>query len=952
MSPLLRRGLPVLLPALLLVLAALAMQQDNPPTHTFRIVLGLHDKEPTDWSGQVAVTGGTVEKIEGWRFESKDKVKGTSGWTCQTRKFVAPNKRLPVQLGNGERRVPPDLEPWPNGVTLTVRGQAPRLVLQLPRGKVQFAVSEIKFGTPHTVLDGQVRIEKMPAVAVLRPAASPNTPDAVQDDYPAFWVHYSTNKHYLAWIAYQKGKDRVLLAERDGSDGPWSEPLEVAPGGYHFRTALATTHDGILWITWASMHEGNWDLYARPYRHGKLGEAVRLTEAAGPDLWQRMTTDNRGRAWLVWQGFREGQADIFARCADEKGWHKPIQVSDSARNDWNPCITADTKTDRVWVGWDTHTGDNYSVRVRSLSGGAEAKAGGLLTPEACPLFQAHISLACDRDGRLWAAWDESGPQWGKDFGFLYGSTKRLSTTRLYASRALRIQCLDNGQWREPKAAFQSCLPADMQEFNELPQLQTDSAGRLWLAFRHRTCRNPREDGWASQGRWDIFATAYEGDRWLTPISLPEAGGRNDMRTSSQRDPQGNVYFAHATDNRGWFPPSMLPRNHSIAVSRLKADTGCRQPELVERKRDYPVAAPCHPREQEQVARIRSYKVAAGGKTYHIYRGDIHRHTDISSDGVGDGSLLDLHRYGLDAAAFDYILITDHNMGQDNEYCWWRTQQANDLYTVPGKFISMYGYERSMPYPNGHRNVIWTRRGYRTLPLAKPIPAQLQRDTAKLYANLRETGGICTAHTSATSQGTDWEVPHDPLLEPMVEVFQGYHTSYEAPGAPKSIDAETDRIHGKFEPAGFISKALAKGYRLGFQSSSDHISTHVSYACVLAEDFSRTGLVAAMKQRHTYAATDNIVLDVRLNGRLMGEEVRTRQPRLEVVVLGTGPIEKVEVIRNNEVMHTVQPKDNAEEVRFDWQDPRPVEGQPVSYYYVRVLQRDGQMAWASPIWALR
>ncbi len=231
--------------------------------------------------------------------------------------------------------------------------------------------------------------------------------------------------------------------------------------------------------------------------------------------------------------------------------------------------------------------------------------------------------------------------------------------------------------------------------------------------------------------------------------------------------------------------------------------------------------------------------------------------------MGDGSLMDLHRYALDAVAFDYIMVGDHNMGQDNEYCWWQTQHANDLYTVPGAFISMYGYERSVPYPNGHRNVIWTTRGHRTLPLPKPVAGAMQKDTDQAVRlpppNRRHLHAAHVGHQPGHRLGS---TPHDPALEPFVELFQGYHTSYEAPGAPKVITSKTERIHGKYEAAGFVSNALAKGYKLGFQASSDHISTHVSYACILAEEFSRKGIVEAMKKRHTYAATDNIILDVR------------------------------------------------------------------------------------------
>ena len=167
-----------------------------------------------------------------------------------------------------------------------------------------------------------------------------------------------------------------------------------------------------------------------------------------------------------------------------------------------------------------------------------------------------------------------------------------------------------------------------------------------------------------------------------------------------------------------------------------------------------------------------------------------------------------------------------------------------------------------------------------------------------------------------------------------------------------MDERTDQIHGRYKADGFVSKALEKGYRLGFQASSDHISTHVSYACVLAEEFSRRRLVDAMRRRHTYAATDNIVLDVRLGALgIMGDEVRTAEPRLDVVVLGTGPLDRVEVLRNGEVVHTERPEKEGAESRFRWQDPAPPRGEKASYYYVRVVQKDGQMAWGSPIWVL-
>ena len=50
-------------------------------------------------------------------------------------------------------------------------------------------------------------------------------------------------------------------------------------------------------------------------------------------------------------------------------------------------------------------------------------------------------------------------------------------------------------------------------------------------------------------------------------------------------------------------------------------------------------------------------------------------------------------------------------------------------------------------------------------------------------------------------------------------------------------------------------------------------------------------------------------------------------------------------KDNKVVHTDSP--NRAQVDFDWQDNDAHPG--TSYYYVRLEQADGQLAWASPMW---
>src|SRR5262249_37807969 len=141
-------------------------------------------------------------------------------------------------------------------------------------------------------------------------------------------------------------------------------------------------------------------------------------------------------------------------------------------------------------------------------------------------------------------------------------------------------------------------------------------------------------------------------------------------------------------------------------------------------------------------------------------------------------------------------------------------------------------------------------------------------------------------------------------------------------------------------------ALDKGYRLGFESSSDHWSTHISYCVVLAERNDRAAILAALKRRHCYGATDNIIVDVRSGDHLMGDEFKTAAaPPLQLTVIGTKSLAGIDILKDGEVVEALRP--GKQEYKGTWTDPKPSQG--VHYYYVRVRQEDGELAWASPLW---
>jgi hypothetical protein len=109
----------------------------------------------------------------------------------------------------------------------------------------------------------------------------------------------------------------------------------------------------------------------------------------------------------------------------------------------------------------------------------------------------------------------------------------------------------------------------------------------------------------------------------------------------------------------------------------------------------------------------------------------------------------------------------------------------------------------------------------------------------------------------------------------------------------------------------------------------------------------------MRKRHAYGATDNIVLDVRARAGsrsyLMGDAFASAAaPRITVKVIGTVSIQQVDIIKNRTFAYTARP--GTRETSFEFVDKDFGPGE--SFYYVRVLQENGQLAWSSPIWVTR
>jgi hypothetical protein len=367
----------------------------------------------------------------------------------------------------------------------------------------------------------------------------------------------------------------------------------------------------------------------------------------------------------------------------------------------------------------------------------------------------------------------------------------------------------------------------------------------------------------------------------------------------------------------------------------------------------PDSAPIVPSDKSEldtVTALRSARWKMKTGELRLLRGEFHRHSEISMDGGTDGTLLDQWRYILDAASMEWSGCCDHDNGGGREYSWWISQKLTDIFHSPGHFIPMFSHERSVSYPEGHRNLVFAQRGIRTLPrlpITREEPFVRAPDTQMLYRFLRQFNGIAAMHTSGTNMGTDWR-DNDPVAEPVVEIYQGHRQNYEIPGGPRS-NSEMDSIGG-WRPKGFVNLALEMGYKLAFQASSDHISTHQSYCNVLVKDFTRQGVLEAFQKRHVYGATDNILADFRCDDYLMGDAFPLdKAPEFFVKLQGTAPFAKVLLIKDNRYVYSSEPR--TAKVEFRWRDEDSVAGK-TAYYYVRGEQVDGEVVWVSPMWVTR
>jgi hypothetical protein len=353
-----------------------------------------------------------------------------------------------------------------------------------------------------------------------------------------------------------------------------------------------------------------------------------------------------------------------------------------------------------------------------------------------------------------------------------------------------------------------------------------------------------------------------------------------------------------------------------------------------------------------------------------YWGDIHVHTHVSGDAMGN----EPYEYAKDVSGLDFAGVCDHS-NADLPAQWKRVKQwARDHYE-PGRFVTILGCECGLdgkrPY---HHNVY-----YRDLEVDLPVFPNRQNHPSPESAmreHLAKHGALSQLHQSGTCY-TDMRESYYPSTR-LIEIYSHWGQS-EYYNPDHALSYEVNRVRypeTRLTISGQGPFYARDAWRLGKRfvtvgSSDDHFGqagkAERGVAAVYSPELTREGIFDGMKAGTCYATTgERILLDFRVNGLPMGTELaaeRGQELTLNIEVYGTNVLSIVEAFR-----YRFDESAEWERVFFEAIPDRGLKGstqrdlsatwteryEGPAVYYVRVRQKHlvkdrPVYAWSTPIW---
>jgi hypothetical protein len=726
---------------------------------------------------------------------------------------------------------------------------------------------------------------------------------------------------YVAWNGFRGGTDALMVARYEFRNGQFrklgSWEALGGKGSSILGPKVVTAGDGV-YMLYASEKGRAWNIVAMPCNASGPGRAVAVTSDAAVNVKPDGAWRN-GTLWVAWET-NAGNARSIRMAAVRGASVGKAEAVSTGRSNYGPSIAVESNG-TVNVAWHGFREDNYDVFLRRRAASGEWSAERRIS--TAPSLDRHAAVALRGDD-VWVFWENAQAK-----GYRTGnSLERKIVAAKIGPKGL-----------ETPRAF-----GEASKRGEAAAPVFDSTGRLWLAYL-----SPRMPNVG----WEVWFTGFNGEGWTAASAVTKRKGM-DRRPALVVDGETAVLAFQVDNNIG--RPATIEESAKIESGIVLASVDLKgMPKAAGSMALAPLEESTEPFEAGQL-RVQfgedraSPAIAIGGKKLRLLYGDLHTHSDISVCArCTNQSVDENYQMRRDLHNLDFACMTDHGYNQ-TEYLWNYTAKMARANEDPGRLMTFLGQEwtsefkrdKKEEYPYGyygHRNLIladpyfprwWNAHGGGT-------PADLWADLAKMKANyvniphqIADTGNVPTAwnFNSETSQ-------------PVAEIFQ-------ARGSYEHFETPRQALRAIPKPGWFLQDAWAKGIVIGVIASPDHAGG-LGKACVWAPAQTREAILDAIRARHTYGTTAaRIALEVRVNGRLMGDKIAAVEGKpVEVVVRADcpGDIDRVEVCRNNQFVYTQRPQ--GRKADFTFVDTAPVKG--TSYYYVRVMQKDEEIAWSSPVW---
>lgn len=221
---------------------------------------------------------------------------------------------------------------------------------------------------------------------------------------------------------------------------------------------------------------------------------------------------------------------------------------------------------------------------------------------------------------------------------------------------------------------------------------------------------------------------------------------------------------------------------------------------------------------------------------------------------------------------------------------------------PGKFITFLGYEWSGNTPaGGDHNVYFLKDDQ---PIHRSSHAQIEDKSdeetdrypiTELLDTFRGRNDVIVIpHIGGRRAILDY---HEPSLTPFIEI-SSVHGHFEW-FARESIENNNLKV-------GFVGGSDDHTCRPGGARPTSKVeAVNGGLMGTYAKELTRESLWNAFQKRHVYATTgERIILRVTCGDAMMGDEISINQPpTINVEVIGTNSLEKVEIIRGLDTIYT-------------------------------------------------